>query len=104
MRFQVILQNSNRVLFFIFSLLFVSNSVNAQTTKFTVSGTIKDSTSGETLLSTAVRVKELSNVGVYSNEYGFYSLTIPEGNYTLVVNSFGFAENYRSYSCSAIAN
>lgn len=92
MRFQAILQNSNRVLFFILSLLFVSNSVNAQTTKFTVSGTIKDSSSGETLLSTAIRVKELSNVGVYSNEYGFYSLTIPEGNYTLVVNSFGFAK------------
>ena len=92
MRFQAILQNSNRVLFFILSLLFVSNSVSAQTTKFTVSGTIKDSTSGETLLSTAVRVKELSNVGVYSNEYGFYSLTIPEGNYTLVINSFGFAK------------
>ncbi len=92
MRLKAILKNSNRVLFFILSLLFVSNSVSAQTTKFTVSGTIKDSSSGETLLSTAVRVKELSNVGVYSNEYGFYSLTIPEGNYTLVVNSFGFAK------------
>lgn len=92
MRLKAILKNSIRVLFFILSLLFVSNSVSAQTTKFTVSGTIKDSSSGETLLSTAVRVKELSNVGVYSNEYGFYSLTIPEGNYTLVVNSFGFAK------------
>jgi hypothetical protein len=92
MRFQAILKNSSRVLFFILSLLFVSNSVNAQTTKFTVSGTIKDSSSGETLLSTAIRIKELSNVGVYSNEYGFYSLTIPKGNYTLVINSFGFAK------------
>lgn len=92
MRFQAILQNSSRVLFFFFSLLFASNSLIAQTSKFTVSGTIKDSTSGETLLSTAVRVKELSNVGVYSNEYGFYSLTIPEGNYTLVINSFGFVK------------
>ncbi|MBU3661460.1 MAG: TonB-dependent receptor [Flavobacteriales bacterium] len=92
MRFQAILQNSSRVLFFFFSLFCVSNSLIAQTSKFTVSGTIKDSTSGETLLSTAVRVKELSNVGVYSNEYGFYSLTIPEGNYTLVINSFGFVK------------
>lgn len=90
MRFQAILQNSSRVLFFIFSLFYISNPVNAQTTKFTVSGTIKDSSSGETLLSTAIRIKELSNVGVYSNEYGFYSLTIPQGNYTLVINSYGF--------------
>jgi hypothetical protein len=92
MRFQATLHNSNRVLILIFSFFFASNLVNAQASKFTVSGTIKDSTSGETLLSTAVRVKELSNVGVYSNEYGFYSLTIPEGNYTLVINSFGFAK------------
>jgi len=92
MRFQAILQNSNRALIIIFSLFFVSNSVSAQTTKFTVSGTIKDSSSGETLLSTTIRVKELGNIGATSNEYGFYSLTLAEGNYTLVVNYFGFVK------------
>ena len=92
MRFQAILQNSSGVLFFIFSLFFISNSVSAQTTKFTVSGTIKDSSSGETLLSTTIRVKELGNIGATTNEYGFYSLTLAEGNYTLVVNYFGFVK------------
>ncbi len=90
MRFKVILQKSTRFLFFVFSLYFVSNSVIAQSTKYTISGAIKDSSSGETMLSTTIRVKELGNIGTTSNEYGFYSLTLPYGDYTLVVNYFGF--------------
>lgn len=64
----------------------------SQTKKYTVSGTIKDSSSGETVLSATVRVKELSGIGATPNEYGFYSLTLAEGNYTLVVGSFGFVK------------
>ena len=90
MCFQAILQNSTRVFFVFLSLFIISNKVSSQTTKFTVSGTIKDSSSGETLLSTTIRVKELGNVGATSNEYGFYSLTLVEGNYTLIVSYFGF--------------
>lgn len=90
MRLQAILQNSIRVLFFIFSFFFVSNTVFAQAKKYTINGIIKDSSSGETILSTTIRVKELGNIGTTSNEYGFYSLTLPDGDYTLVVNYFGF--------------
>ncbi len=90
MRLQAILQNSIRVLFFIFSFFVVSNTVFAQAKKYTINGIIKDSSSGETILSTTIRVKELGNIGTTSNEYGFYSLTLPDGDYTLVVNYFGF--------------
>ena len=92
MCFQPFSHNSYRIVFILLTTFFCNNLVISQTVKYTVSGTIKDSSSGETLLSTAVRVKELSNVGVYSNEYGFYSLTIPEGNYTLIINPFGFVK------------
>lgn len=64
----------------------------SQIKKYTISGTIKDSSSGETVLSATVRVKELSGIGATPNEYGFYSLTLAEGNYTLVVGSFGFVK------------
>ncbi len=64
----------------------------SQVKKYTISGTIKDSSSGETVLSATVRVKELSGIGSTPNEYGFYSLTLTEGNYTLVVGSFGFVK------------
>lgn len=68
---------------------FVVASSSAQT-KFTISGTVKDKNTGEELIGAIVRITELSNVGVATNSYGFYSLTIPEGNYTIAINSIGY--------------
>ena len=58
--------------------------------KFTVSGTLKDNANGETLFGATVFLKGTS-LGTTTNEYGFYSLTAPEGNYTLVVSYIGYA-------------
>jgi CarboxypepD_reg-like domain/TonB-dependent Receptor Plug Domain len=58
--------------------------------KFTISGTVKDKASGEELIGAIVRVSEQSKVGVVTNAYGFYSLTLPEGNYTLLYSSIGY--------------
>ncbi|OFY65372.1 MAG: collagen-binding protein [Bacteroidetes bacterium RIFCSPLOWO2_02_FULL_36_8] len=73
---------------FIFSLNI--SSLFAQTEKFTISGTVKDKKSGETVIGATVRVIELKNVGASTNEYGFYSITIPQGNYTLEISYLGF--------------
>ena len=69
------------LLFFSFFLL-ISLSLQAQ--KVTVSGSVKDDQSGEDLPGVTVLVKELPGTGAYSNEYGFYSISVPPGNYTLV--------------------
>jgi AcrR family transcriptional regulator len=64
--------------------LFANTFVFAQTQqKFTISGTIKDSASGEQLIGVIVEVKELPGTGEATNQYGFYSLTLKEGTYTL---------------------
>jgi len=55
-----------------------------------MSGTIKNGETGEALIGAAVVVKELSGVGVVSNAYGFYSLTLPQGTYTILVQYLGF--------------
>lgn len=52
--------------------------------KYTVSGTIKNAENGEAIIGAYVVVKELKNTGASSNAYGFYSLTIPGGRYTLL--------------------
>lgn len=57
---------------------------------YTISGTIKDATNGEDIFGAVVKVKELDNTGAKTNVYGFYSLTIPAGNYTLVYRSSGY--------------
>lgn len=57
---------------------------------YTVSGTLKDSTNGEDMFGGSVIVKELSNVGATVNSYGFYSLTLEKGSYTLMYRSSGY--------------
>ena len=67
---------------------FIGNSIKAQD-KFTINGTLKDGKSTETLFGANVYVVELK-VGTNTNEYGFYSLTIPKGDYTLKISYLGF--------------
>ncbi len=57
--------------------------------RFTISGTITEEATGETLIGVNVLVLEI-NAGTISNEYGFYSLTLPEGNYDVTYSSLGY--------------
>ena len=57
--------------------------------KFTLSGTITDSKSNETVIGVNVYITELKT-GTTTNEYGFYSITIPNGTYTVQLSSIGF--------------
>jgi TonB dependent receptor/CarboxypepD_reg-like domain/TonB-dependent Receptor Plug Domain len=62
----------------------------AQNTKFTVSGTIRDAKTGEELIGASVVVQELAGIGITCNEYGFYSLTLKSGSYTLKTSFIGY--------------
>ena len=70
-----------RALIIILVCLSFSNLVVAQ--KSTLSGYLKDALNGEGLIGANVYVKELK-VGNSSNTYGFYSITLNPGEYTLV--------------------
>lgn len=63
--------------------------MNGQTDKFTLSGYIKEASSGEVLLGATVMLKEPGK-GVNTNAYGFYSITVEKGEYTLEVSFIGF--------------
>lgn len=69
-------------------LLFIGFTGFSQN-KFTLSGTVVEEATGETLIGVNVLVPEL-NTGTITNEYGFYSITLPEGEYELVYSSLGF--------------
>jgi TonB dependent receptor/CarboxypepD_reg-like domain/TonB-dependent Receptor Plug Domain len=73
------------------AFLLSCSSVFAQN-KFTISGTIKDARSGETLLGATVRIEEKASIGISSNEYGFYSLSLPKGSYTFKISFVGYTE------------
>jgi hypothetical protein len=57
--------------------------------KFTLSGTIIDANSNETLIGVDIAIPKLKT-GVTTNEYGFYSITVPKGNYTIQITSLGY--------------
>ncbi|MDF2380662.1 TonB-dependent receptor [Nostoc ellipsosporum NOK] len=67
-------------------LLLCSTLVAFSQEKFTISGTVTSKAKGETLIGASVRA---GNQGVTSNEYGFYSLTLEKGSYTIEVSAVG---------------
>jgi len=73
-----------------FLLVSVLISSHAYTQNFTVSGTVKDSGNGEDLIGALVGIAEMPGTGTATNSYGFYSLTLPAGEYTLQFKSLGY--------------
>ena len=57
--------------------------------QFTLNGKVTDALSGEELIGVGILVKGTST-GVTSNFYGFYSLTLPKGNYKLLISYLGY--------------
>ena len=57
--------------------------------KFTLSGIITDTNSNETLIGVNIIIPELKT-GVTTNEYGFYSITLPQGIYTVQISYLGY--------------
>ncbi len=77
--------------FFLFSLYSFSQQ------KYTLSGTISELSSNESLIGVTVAIPELKT-GVVSNEYGFFSITLPEGVYEIQISAIGFREIVQTIS------
>ena len=57
--------------------------------KVTLSGTITAANSNETIIGSNIVIKSIPAY-TSTNEYGFYSITIPKGNYKIEISSIGF--------------
>ncbi len=88
-----------RLLTLILCTLLWASSLSAQ--KYSISGTVKDGSNGEDLIGATVFIKELTNTGAFTNEYGYYSITIPEGDYTVVFRYVGFEVVEKSVSLTS---
>lgn len=80
-----------RILLITMAIALLSASAWAQQ-KYTLSGYLKDGTSGEELIGATVYAQETGS-GTSTNVYGFYSLTLPEGTYKLTFQYIGFADS-----------
>ena len=56
---------------------------------YTISGYVQDSASGENLIGVSIYDKQTYK-GTASNQYGFYSLTIEEGDYMIIYSFIGY--------------
>lgn len=69
-----------------------STLMMAQQQSRSVSGTVKDKKNGELLIGVAVKVSDDPSINVVANEYGFYSLSLPEGNHTIIISYPGYKD------------
>ncbi|NOT76721.1 MAG: TonB-dependent receptor [Cyclobacteriaceae bacterium] len=75
-------------LFWVGAFLFLCSTTFAQE-KFTINGYIKDASNGEALIGATVYIKEIKS-GATTNEYGFYSITLPTASYSINYTYIGF--------------
>ncbi|MBE9463850.1 carboxypeptidase-like regulatory domain-containing protein [Dyadobacter subterraneus] len=74
----------------IFLLVLAAAATATAQNKFTISGTMKDKSNGETLIGASIYVKQSPSSGAVTNAYGFYSITLPQGSYTIEYSYIGY--------------
>ena len=72
-------------------LLLISFSIFSQK-DFTLKGYIRDGKTGESIIGANVFNLDDGNQGTSSNNYGFFSLTLPQGTYRIGVNYIGYED------------
>ncbi len=63
-----------------------NNNKHSRSQAFSLHGTIKSAKTGEMIIGASITIAE-NNTAALSNEYGFYSIKLPEGEYTVQVSA-----------------
>ena len=80
-----------------------SEGANSGAIRYAVKGYISDALTGEMLIGATVYVDEIQS-GATSNVYGFYSLSLPEGNYTVRYTFVGYTTVVKKITLSGGLN
>ncbi|MUV02939.1 TonB-dependent receptor plug domain-containing protein [Flavobacterium rakeshii] len=72
------------------AILLLFAAVGFSQEKYTLSGTISDMSSSETLIGATVYIVE-TQTAISTNEYGFFSISLPEGTYTIEISYVSFS-------------
>lgn len=80
-----------RIKFYLLFFLLISiNQFSFAQKKFNISGTIRDAASGETLIGATVKLSGKTSAATLTNDYGYFALTQPEGDYTVIISYAGY--------------
>ncbi|MCX6288981.1 MAG: TonB-dependent receptor, partial [Bacteroidetes bacterium] len=83
--------NRKFILLFFVGIVGITHQIKAQEIT-TVNGTVKDKLTGESIIGAVIKIDQLANVIVTSNEYGFYAISLPKGRYDLRISFVGYEE------------
>lgn len=87
----MLFMNRKFVFLLFIGVLGISHQIKAQEIT-TVNGTVKDKLTGESVIGAVIKIDQLANVVVTSNEYGFYAISLPKGKYDLRISFVGYEE------------
>ena len=75
---------------YVFVLLFILGShLLFSQENYTISGYVKDAKNGESIIGASI-YKKGTTIGTSTNQYGFYSLTLPKGQHQIVFSFIGY--------------
>ena len=81
---------------FLLVIFLFSLNINSQN-NFTLSGYVLDSQNNELVIGASVIIDEL-NIGTITNSYGFFSITVKEGNYSVKTQNLGYKDDLQIIS------
>ena len=85
------LDPTRKIIVWLLWVYFMGCALATAQTTYTISGTITDRSNGETLFGASVFLTG-TTIGGITNEYGFYSVSAPEGEYVLNISYIGYAD------------
>ncbi len=77
----------------IFLIQFILHNSVILSQQYTISGIVKDSLSGENLSEANVFVSQIQQ-GTFTNKYGFFSISLPQGDYAILISFVGYEKKY----------
>nr|WP_225871281.1 TonB-dependent receptor [Pedobacter cryotolerans] len=68
---------------------------------YTVNGIVKNASTGETLIGASVKISGVSQLGTSTNNYGFYSINLPAGQYKFEISYVGYVTQIKELNITA---
>lgn len=74
------------IIFYFISISFIYAQKN-----YTLNGIVKSAISGENLIGASVKISGPTTLATSTNAYGFYAVTLPNGNYKIEISYIGYS-------------
>ncbi|NTW31553.1 MAG: TonB-dependent receptor [Bacteroidetes bacterium] len=88
-----------RLIFLILCVFLIITAFGQHQVKYTISGYVKDSLTGEYLIGANVFIKETMK-GTQTNQYGYFVISVENGSFTLAVSYIGYVGYYENVNIS----